>query len=253
MTRVFGATLAVVAAVGWTVARSSAAFRAASGDTCTATGSGTSYTLSVTIPSGAPAQGGFAVGASGVTLMNLTIQGDSGVRASTGLPQSTTLAEFAPSPLPTGTVTVNVETNKAFSGAFTVSPVDVPHTTFFDAISCAVQTTSARTPSNEFTARKQVAYNRATGSWRAFVMVPGPGKITFVHRTLGAGSTPRPLIHSGRVAMSQAGTAALTLRLTPAGKAALQKAGLLRLNLNIEFSPTNGKPANKVLRLTLKR
>jgi hypothetical protein len=253
MTRLWAVVPAVVLAVGATAVGSGAAIRAASGDTCTATGSGTSYTLSVTIPSGAPAQGGFAVGASGVILTNLTIQGDSGNRATTSLPQNTTLAEFAPRPLPTGIVTVNVQTADSYSGAFTVTPVDVPHTTFFDPISCALQTSSPTTPSNKFTARKTVTYNRATGVWRAFVTVPGPGKITFVHRTLAAGGTPKPLIHGGRVAIAQAGTVALTLRLSPAGAAVLQRAGVVKLNLNIEFSPRNGKPANKVLSLALRK
>jgi hypothetical protein len=188
-----------------------------------------------------------------VILTNLTIQGDSGNRATTSLPQNTTLAEFAPRPLPTGIVTVNVQTADSYSGAFTVTPVDVPHTTFFDPISCALQTSSPTTPSNKFTARKTVTYNRATGVWRAFVTVPGPGKITFVHRTLAAGGTPKPLIHGGRVAIAQAGTVALTLRLSPAGAAVLQRAGVVKLNLNIEFSPRNGKPANKVLSLALRK
>jgi hypothetical protein len=253
MGRLYGGILAALVVAAATAAGSGATIRAASGDTCTATGSGTSYTLSVAIPAGAPAQGGFAVGASGVTLTNLTIQGDSGVRASTGLPTATTLAEFAPSPLPTGTVTVNVQTNVAYKGAFTVAPVDVPHTTFYDAISCALQTTAATLPSNKFTIQKGVTYNRATGTWRALVAVPGRGKLTFVHRTLATGGTPKPLVHSGRVAVKNAGTVALALSLTPAGKAALQKTGAVKFNLNVEFSPTDGKPANKVLSLTLKR
>jgi hypothetical protein len=42
----------------------------------------------------------------------------------------------------------------------------------------------------------------------------------------------------------------LTLKLSASGKAALAKAGALKLNLNIEFSPANGKPANQSVPLT---
>ena len=45
----------------------------------------------------------------------------------------------------------------------------------------------------------------------------------------------------------------LTLRPTAAGMAALSTAGKIKLSLNIEFSPTNGKPANKLVSLTLKK
>ena len=105
-------------------------------------------------------------------LTNLTIQGGSGVRASTGLPEATTMAEFAPSQLPTGTVTVNVQTNAAYTGAFTVAPVDMSHTTFYNAFACPLSNASVAVPSNKFTALKKVTYNKANGTWRTFVTVP---------------------------------------------------------------------------------
>ena len=52
---------------------------------------------------------------------------------------------------------------------------------------------------------------------------------------------------------AKAGTVMLTLKLSASGKAALAKAGALKVNLNIEFSPANGKPANQSVPLTLKR
>ena len=43
----------------------------------------------------------------------------------------------------------------------------------------------------------------------------------------------------------------LTLKPTPAGLAALEASGRIKLSLNIEFSPTHGTPTNKVIPLTL--
>ena len=187
--RTLSVALLTAAAVAASIAAApGAAIYTSSGDTCKATGSGYPYTLSITVPANAPAQGGFAVGASGVTLTNLTIQGGSGVRAITGLPETTTMAEFAPSQLPTGTVTVNVQTNAAYKGAFTVAPVDMSHTTFYDTLTCPLSA-SVAVPSSKFTAQKKVTYNAATGTWRTFVTVPGPGKLNFVHRTVATGGT----------------------------------------------------------------
>ena len=154
-----------------------------SGDTCKATGSGTSYTLSITVPASAPAQGGFAVGASGVMLTNLTIQGGSGVRASTGLPEATTMAEFAPSQLPTGTVTVNVQTNAAYTGAFTVAPVDMSHTTFYNAFSLPALGRIRRGAEQQVHRAEEGHLQQGERNVAHVVTVTGPGKLSFVHRT----------------------------------------------------------------------
>ena len=45
----------------------------------------------------------------------------------------------------------------------------------------------------------------------------------------------------------------LTLKPTPAGLAALKSGGQIKLSLNIQYSPTDGKPANKIVPLTLKK
>jgi hypothetical protein len=92
-----------------------------------------------------------------------------------------------------------------------------------------------------------------SGTWREAVTVPGPGRVNFVHRTIAAGGTPRPLIKAGAISVRKAGKAMLTLRPTPAGMAALSSTGAIKLSLNIEYSPKNGKPANKAIALTLRK
>ena len=62
---------------------------AASGDTCTATGTGNEYTLHITIPAGSQ-QYGFAFGASGATVTNADIPGTDGSFSTQNLAPNTT-------------------------------------------------------------------------------------------------------------------------------------------------------------------
>jgi hypothetical protein len=137
------------------------------------------------------------------------------------------------------------------SGAFTVVPSNLQRTTYFDPIACTVS--SIRVVSNKFTAPKRFTYKSGSNSWQGVVIVPGSGKLIFNHRTLAAGGTPNPLVRSGQVVATKAGPVTMTLKPTAAGAAALAQKGFLKLSLTIEFSPRGGKPANKVIPLTLRR
>lgn len=84
-------------------------------------------------------------------------------------------------------------------------------------------------------------------------MLPGPGKVIFAHRRIVQSGTQKPLIKTGKLSVNAAGQFMLTLRPTAAGTAALKTTGKIKLGLNIQFSPTNGTPANKFVSLTLKK
>ena len=49
----------------------------------------------------------------------------------------------------------------------------------------------------------EAIYNAKTGTWREAVIVPGPGKLIFAHRTIVAGGTPRPLIKTGKLTVAR--------------------------------------------------
>jgi hypothetical protein len=154
--------------------------------------------------------------------------------------------------VPGASVTASLTTSGPIPGSFTVVPANRDGTMWFDPVVCQHPKGTA-TPSNKFKAQKTVTYNPKTGVWRELVTVPGPGKLIYAHRTLAAKGTPKPLVWSGRVSTSKAGQVMLTLKPTPSGLAALKAGGQIKLSLNIQFSPTNGTPANQVVPLTLKK
>jgi len=129
-------------------------------------------------------------------------------------------------------------------------PANAQRTAWFDPVACSFPK-GTPVPSNKFTAKHTATYS--AGVWRMAVIVPGPGKVIFAHRTIVQGGTPRPLIKTGKVSVGKAGQVMLTLRPTAAGTTALSSTGRIKLSLNIEFSPTNGKPANKIVSLTLRK
>jgi hypothetical protein len=234
------------------VAGSGAVTQVPSGDTCTATGTGTSYTLTITIPAGGTEQGGFAFGAPGGTVTNIVMPATQGALSTTNIPANTTAAWLLNAAVVPGqTYTATLATSGTLTGPFTVIPANRDRTEWFDPVACTVM--QAVVPSNKFTAQTQVAFHKPTGTWREIVTVPGPGKLNYVHTTLATSGTPKPLVKSGIVIAKGAGKVTLILRPTPAGLAQLSASGVIRLNLNIQFSPTGGKPANKIVTLALKR
>src|SRR3977135_195871 len=84
------------------VQASGAARRSASGDTCSAAGSGGTYTLVISLPSGAAAQGVFAIGAQGIRIMSINAPGNQGTFSTKSLPAKTTGAWLLAGSAPPG-------------------------------------------------------------------------------------------------------------------------------------------------------
>lgn len=163
------------AAAALLVGTSAAAVRlAATGDSCTATGNGTSYSLNISVPSGAPAQGLLAFGAAGVSVTNVVIPGAQGTFSTHGLPASTTGAWQTIAAMPSGSLVADLTTTGAVSGSFRVVPGTMSPTSFFPAISCRLE--SAAKPSGAFAVHGHFAYSAVAGTWHASVSVPGPGQ-----------------------------------------------------------------------------
>jgi hypothetical protein len=253
MKRLWTVVVALLVPAAFFVTSSGAVGQAPSGDTCSVTGSGTSYTVVINIPANGVEQGAFAFGAAGGTVTNIVSSATQGALSTTGVPANTTAAWIMPAAaVPGSSVSASVATSGPIKGAFTVVPGNRDHTAWFDPIVCQ-HPVGTPVPSNRFTVQKQLTYNAKTGVWREVVTVPGPGKLSYAHRTLAPKGTPTPLIWSGKVSTWKAGKVMLTLKPTPAGRAALAKSGTIRLNLNIQYSPNGGKPANKVVTLSLRK
>ncbi len=256
MRRPLGAAIAVIGmsvTASLVVATSSAVIQSPSGDTCTASGSGTAYTLEITLPSNAAQQGGFAFGAPGVTVTNVK-NSTQGTFSTQNLPPNTTGELLLSNAAVVGaTVTTVLTTSGPVTGSFTVVTAMFPSSsTFFDSFLCAVS--SGPTPSNAFTAAQHASYASATGTWHELVTVPGPGTVRAVQEIAANQVTaPKRLIDSSTVGAKSAGTFALTLRPTGNGKKALEASGSIKLKLSITFLPKGGTAANRVISLTLNK
>jgi hypothetical protein len=250
MRRTLSLVAGLLVSAGPLAAISNAAINAPTGDTCVANGTGTAYTIGITLGANSPEQDGFAFGAQGGTVTRVNIGGVSGGTTSTSnLPANTNLAWLlgSPSAVPGASVTVSVTTSGPISSSFTVVPYDQVHNAWFDPVRCAVSK-GTPVPSNKFTIQSRFTYSARAQAWSFFVTLPGPGKVN-VNQSGGA----KLLITGGRVSATHAGKVKLTLRTTAAGRKALAASGSLKLKLSIEFSPTNGKPGTKVLTVTLKK
>ena len=229
---------------------------APTGDLCTASGSGTTFVLNITIPPSAPGQGGFAFGGSGITIVNITIHNYSGTPSSAGLPANTSLESLLPNQLAPGPIVIDITTSGPFTGPFNVVPANFPPSMYFDPFSCPLG--GAVAPSNEFMVDPRVVYDPATNRWYVTTDVPGPGTVLFGDspqrsESSRAAAAAAPLIKSGKVVATKAGKVKLPLVPTVAGKAALAKSGSLKVPLKITFTPTGGKAATKTVTFTLRK
>jgi hypothetical protein len=258
---VFAASIAA-AALGTTASGGSLA---ASGDTCTATGNGTSYTLNISIPSGSPQQYGFAFGAGGVSVTNVNIGGTQGTFSSVNLPSGSTGAWTTLTPILPGSAVASLTTSSAVNGSFSVMPAASAQSSdqsalpsYLDAVSCAISG-SGLVPSNVFSVKKTVDYVAKSHVWHLAVTIPGPGTVSAVETrpTVGTGYAPSitvgSLVQAKNHGLKSGGTVTLVLRTTSPGLATLARTGSLKVRLDITFNPKDGKSASKILTLTLRK
>jgi hypothetical protein len=253
-----GAAIVTVASAAALVPASSAA---PSGDTCTVSGGGTKYTVLISLPPNAPEQGGFAFGVDGAAITKLSIAGTAGGGGGSApagfttqnLPPKTSAGWNlnGPAAVPGASITASLTTSAAATGSFTVVPANAQRTAYYDPIACQFPK-GTPTPSNKFTVQRAFTYDAAGSAWHFAVVVPGPGALNVSQRKVRPSDTTALMVRTSRVSVSRAGMVALALKPTAAGKAALAKSGSIKLNLTIEFSPKNGKPANRLLAVTLK-
>ncbi len=255
-TRLLGAVgaLAMFAAV-FAPAGGAMVKAAASGDTCTATGTGNEYTLHITIPAGSQ-QYGFAFGASGATVTNADIPGTDGSFSTQNLAPNTTGAWLTQSPV-TGSPDATLTLTGSASGSFTIAPSSAKQTAYLAPVTCKATVTATR--SVAFSVNHTVKYVPALHVWHLSVKAPGAGTISARQLlptigTAGAKSvTAKSLVQSRRIVTKSGGTFVLTLRPTPAGVAKLASAGSIKANMSITFDAANGKSASKRLTLTLRK
>jgi hypothetical protein len=242
------------------LAQSSGASVAAtpSGDTCTATGSGTSYTLSVTLGANSPAQSGFAIGTSARHVTNIEGSGQMGQFGTSSVPPGTTgELILGTAAVPGESTSLAVTTSGAVKDHFTLVPQSSSPGTVFAAISCPLEQTSV--PKSNFTVNPHPVYSAAAKRWHLVVAIPGAGMVSAQQPeptvgTAGSASVTAPaLVVTKRAGLKTAGKVTLILRTTPKGEARLASTGALTLKLAVTYDPTGGKSATKMLQLTLRK
>lgn len=229
-----------------------AASAATSGDTCSASGNGgTAYTVGINIPSNAPAQGGFAISASGAKVTG--IKSDvPGTLSMQGLPAHMTAAwVLSSAAIPGGPTILAVTTNAKVTGSFTIIPTGTSASSYFPAISCGVSV-GTLSPSAAFTPQKTAVYSASTGVWHLKVTVPRGGTLRSVQEVQMTEVQPAmTLIGGTKLTVKTAGTYSLILKPTGIGKTALKTRHSLAVKLSITFTPTVGQPASRTLNLAL--
>ena len=256
-----GLCLAAVIALAASVAGAAGATtKAPSGDTCTATGAGTAYTLNITVPSGSPQQFGFAFGAAGTAVTNIDVPGSDGTFSSQSVPSSTSGAWITLSPLMPGSVVASLTTRAPVTGAFRVMPASSTQSTFLDPITCAVAPSlTTPVPSRAFTVNHHVTYDNKAHGWRLGVVISGRGTVSALQLepTLGTASsksvTAKSLVQARDAGLKSSGTVTLLLKPTPLGSKTLATKGSMTVKLSVIFAPTGGKSATKVVSLELKK
>jgi hypothetical protein len=224
------------------------------GDTCTASGNGTDYTLNITLPSNAPQQGGFAFGAPGVTVTSID-SSTQGSFSTTNLSPNTTGEWLLANPAVVGaSVVASITTSGPVTGSFTVVAANSPPSAVsYSPFVCEVSAGTPQ-PNTAFTTAPRATYDSVTRVWHELVGIPGPGTVSFVQQiSANQSMMPKRLIEGGKVSAKSAGSFALTLRATGDGAKMLKASGSIKLKLGITFSPSNGRSATKIVNLTLRK
>ncbi len=259
--RFAGVAITLFVPAAFLVSSAGAASQLPSGDTCTASGVGNSYTLTIALPPNAAPQGAFAFGATGVKVTNINIAGEVGSLSTQNLPPNTT-GEWlmASPPRPGESITAVLSTSGRVTGSFRViAATSPPSGSYFKEFLCAVSHGSP-VPSNLFTVNQHVSYDAAAGAWHLAVTVPGAGTVTGIQAVATAeeGSSSKQVaaktsIETRKVVAKSAGTYTLSLRPNARGNAALEQHGSIKLEMTVAFNPKDGTSADKVLSLTLRK
>lgn len=266
-----------LAAAALLVAPAGARVQTASGDVCTASGSGTQVTLHITIPPGQQ-QYGFAFRTSGASIRNASIPGTNGSfsTATETLAPNTSAGWFSDAPLPGSsvvtlttsgpaksiTIVPSVNATRVNGGSTPATGQTAPSSssapTFLDPVTCTASSAApARTAT--FTVDPRAIYSPAAKAWRLVVRIPGPGTVSAAQPvpTIGTGyakpATAKPLVQAHRMSLTTAGSVTLTLKPTSKGQTALAQRGSFRVRLRVTFDAENGASAHKSVTLRLAR
>ena len=221
-----------------------------SGDTCTYSANGTTYTVNILTGSGVQ-QYGFAFGTPGLTLTNIGISGQNGNFTTAKLPSNTSGAWVSDAPL-TGNVVATLTGTGSTTGPVVIVPSAASQSTYFDAVTCAAA--SNATPTLSFTIASRMTYSAAARGWHLVVTIPVAGTVS-AKQPLSASISvrPKPLVQVKRESLNSGGKVTLLVKTTPQGQAVLDGKRVLKTKLAVTFDSRDGREAHKTVSLTLRK
>jgi hypothetical protein len=242
-----------LAAAAFIAPAANAQTKVASGDTCTYSGSGASYTVSIAVGSGVQ-QYGVAVGAPGITVTNVSISGENGNYASTNLPPKTTGAWISDTPL-TGNLAATLAVSGTPTGKFVIVPA-ASQSSYLSPVTCSLKTSPVKaTIDIKVRAPK---YSVSAHAWHLMVSVPVAGTLSAV-QPLSTNITPvlldkqKALVQTHAIGTKTGGLITLTLRPTSSGSTMLASKHVIKVNLRVTFDATSGLSTHKTVSLMLRK
>lgn len=247
-------TLLVVAFVAAIVAPAAGArVQVGSGDSCTYSGSGTTYTVSINAGAGVR-EYGVAIGAPGARITNIGLSGQSGNFASTNLPAKTTGGWLSDTPL-SGNLSASLTIMGSPTGAFVIIPV-AAQGSYFSPVTCSLHVNPAK-PAVTIKI-DGTKYSSQARAWHLMVKVPIAGTLSAVE-PLSTNITPvlllqkKSLVQTHSIGTKTGGLITLTLRPTSSGSTMLAAKGTIKVTLRVTFDAADGHSAHKTVALTLRR
>lgn len=224
-----------------------------SGDTCTYSGSGSTYTVNIVSGAGVQ-QTSFAFGAQGLTISNISISGKNGNFTTANLPANT-IAGWSSDEQLTGSLAATLTVSGSITGNVVIVPTSSQGTTY-NAVTCALRTNPAKAALSIHV--KEPRYSSSSRAWHMLVSVPVAGTLSAV-QPLPTNITPikqlsaKALVQTHSIGTRTGGMLTLTLRPTSLGSTVLTRSSVLKVKLRVTFDAMDGRTAHKTVSLALRR
>jgi hypothetical protein len=220
-----------------------------SGDTCSYSANGGTYSVEIVTGSGIQ-QFGYAFGIPGATVMNVGITGQNGSFTTSKLPPSTSGAWISDAQL-TGTSAATLTVSGSGTGPVVVVPATAAQASYYDPVTCAA--TATEKPLG-FTVGSRATYSMTAGGWHLVVSIPTAGTVS-AKQPLATSSKakPKPLVQAKREALNSPGKVTLLLKATPQGQAVLNAQHVLKVKVAVTVDSKDGREAHKTVSLSLRR
>lgn len=256
MNKLWGIALALATATALLAPTANAAMRVGSGDTCTYSGSGTAYTVDILAGAGVQ-EYGFAVGAPGVIVKNISISGVNGNFGTSSMPSGANGnwgGWTSDVPL-TGSLVATLTVSGAPTGKFAIVPLGQSQSQY-NKVACTLHVNPAK-PSVDIEVTR-VRYSASAHGWHLLVKVPVAGTLSAV-QPIPTNITPvlllkqKALVQTHSIGTKTGGLITLTLKPTSSGQVMLAAKSMIKVKLRVTFDARSGLSTHKTVSLTLRR